>query len=153
MRLARPDSEHIDFIDLASSLAVSLHDVVFVDNVSYRYESTSLILKLLRQHVTENLIKIGKEFYRQRVGIPQGSSLSTLLCSFFYAGMEAQDPFLRSLRNGGTSDKKCLLMRYTDDFLLITTSKRQAKTIPQRDAQGSSRVRLFHQPRQDAGQL
>lgn len=127
VRLARPDSEHIDFIDLASSLAVSLHDVVFVDNVSYRYESTSLILKLLRQHVTENLIKIGKEFYRQRVGIPQGSSLSTLLCSFFYAGMEAQDPFLRSLRNGGTSDKKCLLMRYTDDFLLITTSKRQAK--------------------------
>lgn len=127
VRLARPDSEHIDFFDLASSLAVALHDVVFVDSVSYRYESTSLILKLLRQHITENLIKIGKEFYRQRVGIPQGSSLSTLLCSFFYADMESQDPFLRSLRTGAASGRKSLLMRYTDDFLLITTSKRQAK--------------------------
>ncbi|CBQ68186.1 conserved hypothetical protein [Sporisorium reilianum SRZ2] len=125
VRLARPDSEHIDFFSLASSLAVALHDVVFVDSVSYRYESTSLVLKLLRQHITENLIKIGREFYRQKVGIPQGSSLSTLLCSFFYADMEARDPFLRSL---GTSGKKrSLLMRYTDDFLLITTSKRTAK--------------------------
>lgn len=127
VRLARPDSEHIDFFDLASSLAVALHDVVFVDSVSYRYESTSLIFKLLRQHITENLIKVGKEFYRQRVGIPQGSSLSTLLCSFFYADMEAQDSFLRSLRMGNAQGKKSLLMRYTDDFLLITTSKRQAK--------------------------
>ncbi|CCF51257.1 uncharacterized protein UHO2_00683 [Ustilago hordei] len=128
VRLARPDCDHIDFFDLASHLAVALHDVVFVDSVSYRYESTSLILKLLRQHITENLIKIGKEFYRQRVGIPQGSSLSTLLCSFFYADLEAQDPFLRSLRDGGGGrGRKSLLMRYTDDFLLITTSRRQAK--------------------------
>ena len=124
VRLARPDTEHIDFFDLASSLAVALHDVVFVDSVSYRYESTSLILKLLRQHITENLIKIGKEFYRQRVGIPQGSSLSTLLCSFFYADLEAQDPFLSSLRTGNANGRKSLLMRYTDDFLLVTTSKR-----------------------------
>ncbi|SPO21381.1 uncharacterized protein UTRI_00858 [Ustilago trichophora] len=127
VRLARPDSEHIDFFDLASSLAVALHDVVFVDSVSYRYESTSLVLKLLRQHITENLIKIGKEFYRQRVGIPQGSSLSTLLCSFFYADMESQDSFLSSLRTGNASGRNSLLMRYTDDFLLITTSKRQAR--------------------------
>lgn len=129
IRLARPDSDHIDFFDLASHLAVALHDVVFVDSVSYRYESTSLILKLLRQHITENLIKIGKDFYRQRVGIPQGSSLSTLLCSFFYADLESQSPFLRNLRGGdaGRGGRKSLLMRYTDDFLLITTSKRQAK--------------------------
>ncbi len=126
VRLARPDTDHIDFVSLASDLAVSLHDVVFVDQVSYRYESTSLILKLLRQHITENLIKIGKEFYRQKVGIPQGSSLSTLLCSFFYADMEASDPFLKSLRTG-ESGGASLLMRYTDDFLLITSSKRKAK--------------------------
>ena len=125
VRLARPDSEHIDFFDLASGLSAALHDVIFVDSVSYRYESTSLILKLLRQHVTENLVKIGKEFYRQKVGIPQGSSLSTLLCSFFYADMEANDEFLSKLGRDG----KSLLLRYTDDFLLVTTSKRTAKTF------------------------
>ncbi|CDS00916.1 uncharacterized protein SPSC_02028 [Sporisorium scitamineum] len=123
IRLARPDTEHIDFFSLASSLAVALHDVIFVDSVTYRYESTCLVLKLLRQHITENLIKIGREFYRQRVGIPQGSSLSTLLCSFFYADMEAKDGFLSSLKGS----QRSLLMRYTDDFLLVTTSKRTAK--------------------------
>lgn len=128
VQLARPDSEHIDFFSLASTLAVALHDVVFVDGVSYRYESTSVILKLLRQHITENLIKIGREFYRQRVGIPQGSSLSTLLCSFFYAEMGARDAFLSTLgsENAGAKQRS-LLMRYTDDFLLVTTSKKTAK--------------------------
>lgn len=123
VRLARPDTEHIDFFSLASSLAVALHDVVFVDSVAYRYESTALVLQLLRQHVTENLVKIGREFYRQRVGIPQGSSLSTLLCSFFYADLETRDAFLCSLR----ADRRSLLLRYTDDFLLITTSRRTAR--------------------------
>ncbi|SNX84166.1 uncharacterized protein MEPE_02874 [Melanopsichium pennsylvanicum] len=146
VRLARPDTEHIDFFDLASSLAVALHDVVFVDGVSYRYESTSLILKLLRQHITENLIKIGKEFYRQRVGIPQGSSLSTLLCSFFYADMERQDPFLSSLRSDNRDGPKSLLMRYTDDFLLITTSKRQAKRFYQIMRQGHPEYGCFISP-------
>lgn len=32
--------------------------------------------------------KIGKDYFRQVVGIPQGSVLSTLLCSFFYGDLE-----------------------------------------------------------------
>ncbi|GAC99531.1 hypothetical protein PHSY_007133 [Pseudozyma hubeiensis SY62] len=143
VRLARPDTEHIDFFSLASSLAVALHDVVFIDSVTYRYESTSLILKLLRQHITENLIKIGREFYRQRVGIPQGSSLSTLLCSFFYADMESRDPFLSSLRS---DSRRNMLMRYTDDFLLVTTSKRTAKKFYQVMRKGHPEYGCFISP-------
>ncbi|TKY90997.1 hypothetical protein EX895_000996 [Sporisorium graminicola] len=40
--------------------------------------------------------------------------------------MEARDAFLSSLASGGSSKRHSLLMRYTDDFLLITTSKRVA---------------------------
>lgn len=33
-------------------------------------------------------MKIGNEYYRQVVGIPQGSVLSAILCSFFYGDLE-----------------------------------------------------------------
>jgi hypothetical protein len=32
--------------------------------------------------------QIGEDYYRQQVGIPQGSVLSALMCSFFYGDME-----------------------------------------------------------------
>jgi hypothetical protein len=34
------------------------------------------------------LFQIGQRYYRQIVGIPQGSVLSVLLCSFFYGDLE-----------------------------------------------------------------
>ena len=35
-------------------------------------------------------LKIGQDYYRQIVGIPQGSVLSALLCSFFYGDLERE---------------------------------------------------------------
>lgn len=76
------------------------------------YPSTKrqAVLQLLEQHITDNIVKvrgmpcpgrssrlvlsgpgnaqIGNEYYRQVVGIPQGSILSSLLCSFFYGDLE-----------------------------------------------------------------
>lgn len=43
---------------------------------------------MLEEHITENIVKIGHEYYRQIVGIPQGSVLSAILCSFFYGDLE-----------------------------------------------------------------
>lgn len=45
-------------------------------------------LALLEEHITENVVKIGNEFYQQVIGIPQGSVISSLLCSFFYGNLE-----------------------------------------------------------------
>ncbi|SPO40058.1 uncharacterized protein PSFLO_05540 [Pseudozyma flocculosa] len=122
VKLAQPDSSQRLFIDLAAELAAALHHVVFVDSVVYRHEERSRILNLLRQHVMGNLVKISGDFYRQKVGIPQGSSLSTMLCSFFYAHLERT-------KLGFVRERGSLLMRYTDDFLFVTTSKRKAKTF------------------------
>lgn len=51
--------------------------------------------------------------FRQKKGIPQGSFLSTLLCSLFY-GQFDQDT---GLLNFPPDD---LAMRYVDDFLIIS---------------------------------
>lgn len=117
-----PDSEHAEFQDLATELAASLRHVIFIDSVVYPYEDRQRVLRLLEQHVTGNLVKIGREFFRQRVGIPQGSSLSTLLCSFFYADLERE-------KLGFVHEPGSALLRYTDDFLFVSTSRRKARTF------------------------
>jgi telomerase reverse transcriptase len=74
------------------------------------------ILSLLKEHVEYNVIKIGKKYYRQKNGIPQGSILSSLLCNFFYGKLEKE-----VLGFVGRPDT--ILLRLIDDFLLITTER------------------------------
>lgn len=90
-------------------------------------------------------MELGKTLYLQRVGIPQGSVLSALLCSFYYGHMERHliFPFLEESKedllakdlspcgtsaSGGNQAPGCeyLLLRLLDDFLFISTSKKQA---------------------------
>ncbi|XP_024989026.1 telomerase reverse transcriptase [Cynara cardunculus var. scolymus] len=89
----------------------------------------------LQQHVKYNVLHIDKKFYLQNVGIPQGSILSSLLCSFYFGHMENCKlvPFLDKVTKTGmpeSSDRRCigdhLLLRFIDDFLFISTSKKQA---------------------------
>ncbi|RYP70145.1 hypothetical protein DL771_005657 [Monosporascus sp. 5C6A] len=104
---------------LESGRAANRRNTVFVDSFSKRDYEASELLQLVASHIQQNLVKIGKKFYRQKEGIPQGSVLSSTLCNYFYADLEAQVlPFLDS--------EDCLLMRLIDDFLLITTDKRKA---------------------------
>ncbi|XP_073027917.1 telomerase reverse transcriptase isoform X1 [Primulina eburnea] len=104
---------------------------------------------LLKEHIKHNVVQLDKKFYLQRVGIPQGSVLSTLLCSFYYGHMERKVvfPFLeKSFENISGDSGTCgalisegnhteeifartsesLLLRFIDDFLFISTSKKQA---------------------------
>lgn len=83
-------------------------------------ESREHLLSLVKEHIANHIVKIGKNTYRQIVGIPQGSILSTLLCYFFYCDLEK-----REWANLIT-DESCLI-RYVDDFLFITTDLDVAK--------------------------
>lgn len=81
-----------------------------------------MLLTLLRRHIKTNLVRIGKKYYRQRNGIPQGSVVSSLLCNMFYADHENRHlSFL--LKNGQSKRDDALLLRMVDDYLLITTDK------------------------------
>ncbi|CAJ2501650.1 Uu.00g045030.m01.CDS01 [Anthostomella pinea] len=103
---------------LESGRATTKRNTVFVDLWKQQYE-TSELLQLVASHIQQNLVKIGKKFYRQKKGIPQGSVLSSTLCNYFYADLEIHVlPFVDS--------GDCLLLRLIDDFLLITTDRSKA---------------------------
>lgn len=91
---------------------------VYVDSVFRKTHRTRDLLALMASHIQQNLVKIGKKYYRQKAGIPQGSIISSVLCNYFYADLEqTQLSFL------GADD--CLL-RLIDDFLLVTTDQSKA---------------------------
>lgn len=104
---------------LASENQIQKPNTVYVDDNEQKIQDADWLLNLLGQHVQNNLVKIGKEYFRQRNGIPQGSVLSSLLCNFFLADLERH-----SL--GFLQPTDSLLMRFVDDFLLVTTDVNQA---------------------------
>lgn len=105
-------------------LVGSKSNTVFINTNLQRYETKDDLMQLLREHVERNLVKIGKRYYRQKTGIPQGSVLSSILCNFFYAELERD---VLSFTLGDDS----LLLRLLDDFLLITTNRNHAERFIQ----------------------
>ncbi|OJD31087.1 telomerase reverse transcriptase [Diplodia corticola] len=118
---ARGTSDARDFAGVLRTQSRSNpRNAVFVDSVVEQRQSKEEVMKLLTEHVERNIIKIGKKYYRQKTGIPQGSVLSSLLCSFFYAELEAD---LLGFLGADTS----VLLRLIDDSLLITTERQHAE--------------------------
>ncbi|KAF5623318.1 telomerase reverse transcriptase [Fusarium sp. NRRL 52700] len=117
---ALSEKENPDFITrLEQNLAHNKKNTVFVGSALRNTQNLGELMHLLRQHVEQNLVKIGKKYYRQKTGIPQGSVLSSFLCNYFYADLEVKHlEFLRS--------PDCLLLRLIDDFLLITLDQEKA---------------------------
>ncbi|KAJ3343491.1 hypothetical protein HDU93_008150 [Gonapodya sp. JEL0774] len=81
-------NDFMQFSEFSAGLAQILRNAVFVDQVVYPYELRDELIQLVEEHIRNNIVKMGKKFYRQIVGIPQGSVLSSLLCSFFYGDLE-----------------------------------------------------------------
>lgn len=118
---ATSNDEDSNFLrDVERDIADGRSHSVYIDGVMQRTERRRAILDLLEEHVEANLIKIGKKFYRQKTGIPQGSVLSSLLCSYIYAELERE--VLGFLDDGNT-----LLLRLIDDFLVISTDRSVAQ--------------------------
>ena len=123
--LARPPTNRQSFKDgLESDVAVGRRNTVFIESINHHRRNKDDLMELLAEHVQNNMVKIGKKFYRQKEGIPQGSVVSSLLCNFFYADLEAKH--LHFLESGNS-----LLLRLIDDFLLITTESSHAKRFLQ----------------------
>lgn len=98
------------------------------------------------------MLQLGNGFFQQKVGIAQGSILSSLLCSFYYGHLERNMiyPFLdkvcdtsfgdfsgicnycgasasgRVCGNELMGNSKYILLRLIDDFLFVSTSRNQA---------------------------
>ena len=117
---AKPGHDFASFEEYLDENAMNAEkNTIYVDSVVETLQDKQQLLDLLEEHVERNVVKIGKKFFRQKQGIPQGSVLSSLLCSFFYADFEQE-------HLGFLNNSSSLLLRLIDDFLLITTNKADA---------------------------
>jgi telomerase reverse transcriptase len=111
--------------------ALSSKSRVFVDIGAQKRHNTNDLLDLLEQHIRYNLVRIGKKYFRQKNGIPQGSVVSALLCNFFYGEHEQSElAFLRAC-------DEAVLFRLIDDYLFVTTDRGLAERFLQVMLDGS----------------
>ena len=112
--LAHPaSSDDSSAASLVASIFQQKAGLVVAGTGMQKVWKSSQLLKLLQEHVQSNVVKIGRKHFKQTNGIPQGSVLSSILCSYFYSSFEAECL--------GFLNSSCLLVRLIDDFLLITT--------------------------------
>eukprot|EP00963_Diacronema_lutheri_P012874 scaffold2044_cov305-Pavlova_lutheri.AAC.24 len=111
-------------------------------------------VKHLHDALCHSLLRIGRGYYRQKVGIGQGMVASALLCSLYYAEMERVyiqpmfdssddfDDLLLLLDEIETPSRKAngiqqpLLLRLIDDVLFIAPSKSMAERFLKRLKEG-----------------
>ncbi|KAG0320324.1 hypothetical protein BGZ99_004568 [Dissophora globulifera] len=113
-------SEMPAFLDYARDQAAVSKHAVMIDKVLHSYEDKAAIVNLIREHINENIVKFGRNFYRQTTGIPQGSTLSPALCRFFYDEME------KNVLSDLTQAEDSALLRLADDFLFVSKSREKA---------------------------
>lgn len=121
---AIPAQDLEDFSVFAGEYAKHKDHVLLVDGITHQFKDRQLLLNLLKDHLTMHLIKIGKKFFKQDNGIPQGSVLSSILCNMYYADMETTT--LNFMR---TPESMCV--RLIDDFLYLTTDRSLAERFLQ----------------------
>ncbi len=80
------------------------------------------ILNILKLLIRNHVVKINGNYYVQTRGIPQGSSLSTVLCDIYLGAMERK--YWPELLN---DQSESLLLRHVDDYLLATTDRAKAQ--------------------------
>ncbi|CAH9085558.1 unnamed protein product [Cuscuta epithymum] len=112
---------------------------VFVKQERGRNVKKGELTFYLNEHIKRNVLLMDTKFYLQCLGIPQGSVISSLLCSFYYGYLENNliFPFLEKVCKSGNGCEdelvehmpKYLLLRLIDDFLFISTSRLQASSF------------------------
>jgi len=122
-----------------SPIATTKKHIIYSDIGQQQTISREQAKKLLEEHVQANIVKVGKKYYRHLVGIPQGSILSSLLCTFFYNDFEAN-------RLSFLNPRSSLLLRIIDDFLLITTEQAEAIQFIKAMKAGDAEYGIFVHP-------
>jgi telomerase reverse transcriptase len=128
---------------------------VVVDAAAQQRVSRAELLRRLREHLGSHLVKLGGRFLLQHTGIPQGSVLSSLLCSAFYADMERANALGATPKSGGDGDgvadgdadadadadgadggghvassaPESVLVRWVDDFLFLSVRRDAAEAF------------------------
>ena len=117
--------------NLLGEMAEKFRDAVFIDGGARSNIQKHQIIDLIKEHIISNLVvsddRFGPRFFLQSRGIPQGSVISTLLCTLYYGDIE--EKLLKEVFNNSNErlSSPHLLLRIVDDFLLICTEKDTAE--------------------------
>ncbi|KAL3680249.1 hypothetical protein R1sor_023205 [Riccia sorocarpa] len=76
--------DRLSFCQLVPHLTAKHSHSTFTDQGSCSFVRKEKILALLEGLLERNTIQMGKQFYHQTVGVPQGSTILSILCSLFY---------------------------------------------------------------------
>jgi hypothetical protein len=102
---------------------------VFIDAAAKKYVEKREIANHLQHLGSLNIVEYDGKYYIQKTGLPQGLNISGVMSSFYYACLEEEAlGFLKKQEERGESIH--LIMRLTDDYLIVTNKKESAiKTI------------------------
>ncbi|XP_037655297.1 telomerase reverse transcriptase isoform X2 [Choloepus didactylus] len=106
----------------------TLRDAIVVEQSCSLNEPSGGLFDFFLHLVYNSVLQLGGRYFVQGRGIPQGSILSTLLCSLCYGDMENK-LFASTQRDG-------LLLRLVDDFLLVTPHLTEAQAFLRTLAEG-----------------
>nr|XP_027799720.1 telomerase reverse transcriptase [Marmota flaviventris] len=106
----------------------ALKDAVVIEQSCSLNETSTHLFDFFLRFVRSSVVRIGSRCYVRCRGIPQGSVLSTLLCSLCYGDME--NKLFAGVQQDG------VLLRLVDDFLLVTPHLAQARAFLRALVQG-----------------
>ncbi|CAM9620468.1 unnamed protein product, partial [Discosporangium mesarthrocarpum] len=133
---ACPLGDMKQFGSLSRELAEKSTGTIFTDGVVYGIVSREEVLGMLEKHIFHHMLKVpsgggrGKgAFFHQAVGIPQGSVLSGLLCSYFFGHIEKKllGPVLGS--GGSPGGQELVATASTPDKGALDTCQRQVQGL------------------------
>eukprot|EP00866_Antonospora_locustae_P000416 jgi/Antlo1/416/904 len=90
---------------------------IICDSIFDEERNSAQTLAEIEDTLFKNIIKHRGRFYKQTKGIPQGSMLSPIVCSLYFAYIDMQ--LLDDIVKDG------IVMRYIDDFIVITPTLRE----------------------------
>lgn len=120
---------HASLTEIVDEQSRKQSNSVLAKNMRMGFADRSSMLAILREHITRHLIRFNGKYFLQRCGIPQGSTLSSLLCSLYFAHLEKNKlaTLLEDAPEGSDGvPRTSVLLRWIDDFLFISTDKAAA---------------------------
>ncbi|KHN69838.1 telomerase reverse transcriptase [Ordospora colligata OC4] len=93
---------------------VKLRNKLVKENAGQRVLRKEEVCNAIAKVINKNVIRYHGKHFVQRTGIPQGSIASTLLCSLYYNKID--ELYFNAILKDG------MLVRYVDDFLVISPS-------------------------------
>jgi len=125
-QVAVDGNDYSDFQEMIDSRDdINLENNLCIDIFIRKRMTKVELLEPIYYICNSNFVSFNKKYYLQTKGIPQGLSISYILSSFYYSILEKQSLKFLEENNNGLN----LLMRLTDDYLFVTSSKENANNL------------------------